>query len=102
MIVSRTCFLARQRGQLISFSDHAGNVMSMNGRNADSNPLEVRRTFGTGATAVTEAFTYTYVTAGANAGPGQNLLAALGRFLWSTSDQEESPHATDRLRPRRT
>jgi RHS repeat-associated protein len=78
-----------QQGQFKSFTDPDGNVTSVTSRTADGKPTEVQRTAGSGSTAVTESYLYTYIASGTNAGLLQNvtLRRQVGGGSWSTVRQ---------------
>jgi RHS repeat-associated protein len=78
---------AGRAGRMISESDPAGNTTTVTSWASNGGPAEIQRTAGSGSTAVTESFVYTYVASGANAG----LLASVtqrhktGTGSWETT-----------------
>ncbi len=63
-----TGILAKQRGQLKSFTDPGGNVTSVVAHTSDGKVQEVQHSSTVGSTTVTESYLYTYLTSGTNSG----------------------------------
>jgi RHS repeat-associated protein len=76
---------APERGQLASYSDAAGNVTS-GSYDTSGNLTEITRTSGTGSTALTESYLYSYLTSGVNSGKVSSitLRRKIGSGSYST------------------
>jgi RHS repeat-associated protein len=83
-------------GRLISVADPAGNLTSVTSWDTGGGPAEVQRVNGTGSTAQTESYLYTYVASGDDAG----LLASVtrrrrvGTGSWATVGSVEYAYYT--------
>src|SRR5262249_47988388 len=63
---------ALQQGTFVSYTDAAGNTLSVTSRTTDGKPAEVRWSTTSGGTTYTESFLYTYIASGVNAGMVSN------------------------------
>ena len=55
-------------GKLLSAAEPGGQVTAVTSWNAGGSPTEVQTTTGSGGSALTESFVYTYLASGTNAG----------------------------------
>ena len=74
-------------GKLLSTTDAAGNVTSVTSWDGSGRPTEVQRTTGSGGSALTESFVYTYVASGTNAGLLDTVTqrTKVGAGAWTTT-----------------
>ena len=73
-------------GKLLSTADAAGNATSVTSWDGSGRPTEVQRTTGTGGSALTESFAYTYIASGTNAGLLDTVTqrTKVGAGSWAT------------------
>jgi RHS repeat-associated protein len=78
-------------GTLDSMADPAGNLLSVTSRTADGKPAEVQQSAGSGASAVTDSFTYAYASGGASDGLLSTVTQRqkVGAGSWETVRTEE-------------
>lgn len=73
-------------GKLRSITDADGQVTEVTSWDGSGNPDEVQRTTGSGGSALTESFVYSYVASGTNAGLLESVLqrTQVGTGSWAT------------------
>ena len=78
-----------QRGQFKSFTDPAGNAITVTSHNTSGQIGEIQRGATTNGVTTTESFLYTYISSGFNTGSVQNvtLRREVGSGGWTTIRQ---------------
>ncbi len=92
-----TSYPTAQRGAFKSYTDRAGNSISVASVYGDGKVKEIQRGETVGSDTITEALTYTYITSGANAGLLSNVMLRrkVNSGSWNTVRQAEYAYYTD-------